>query len=66
MANKFSNLSFDELVEMADEGMRGNGHMVEANRRIAASTNRLAIAIAIFTLIILVLNVFMAFPGFKP
>lgn len=66
MENKFKKLSFDELVFMADEGMRGNGPMVEANRRIAKSTNLLAVAIAIFTLVILLLNVFMVFPGLKP
>ncbi len=65
MANKFKKLSFDDLVEKADEGMGGNGYMVEANRRIARSTNLLAVAIAIFTLVILLLNVLMAFPELK-
>ena len=49
MANTFTNLSFDELVEKADEGMHGNGPMVEASRRIARSTNILAMVIAAFT-----------------
>ena len=66
MANNFRKLSFDELVEQADEGMRGNGHMVEANRRIAKSTNFLAIVIAVFTAVILALNILMAFPELKP
>ena len=66
MANEFKGLSFDELVEKADEGMRGNGYIVEAGRRTAASTNRLTVAIAIFTLSILVLNIFMVFPEWKP
>ncbi len=65
MANKFTNLSFDDLVETADEGMRGNGPMVEASRRIARSTNYLAIVIAVFTAVILVLNILMAFPQLK-
>ena len=62
MANTFSNLSFDELVEKADEGMRGNGSMVEASRRIARSTNRLAIVVIIFTMLILIVNVLMVVP----
>ena len=66
MANEFKKLSFDELVERADEGMRGNGHMVEANRRIAKSTNRLAVAIFFLTAVILALNVLMVFPELKP
>jgi hypothetical protein len=65
MANKFKKLSFDELVEKADEGMGGNGYMVEANRRIAKSTNSLAVAIAILTLVILMLNILMVFPELK-
>ena len=66
MANEFKNLSFDELVERADEGHRGNGHIVEANRRNAKSTNRLAITILIFTAVILLLNFLMVFPELKP
>ena len=66
MANNFKKLSFDELVEQADEGMRGNGQMVEANRRIAKSTNLLAVAIFVLTAVILVLNVLMVFPELKP
>ena len=66
MANKFKKLSFDELVEKAETGMHGNGYMVEANRRIANSTNFLAVAIAILTLVILLLNVVMVFPELKP
>ena len=66
MANKFTNLSFDELVQEADEGMGGNGYMVEASRRMAKSTNRLAVVIAIFTFVILVLNVLVVFPEWKP
>ncbi len=65
MANTFTNLSFDELVEKADEGMHGNGPMVEASRRIARSTNILAKVIAAFTAVILVLNILMAFPQLK-
>ncbi len=65
MANKFKKLSFDELVEKADEGMGGNGYMVEANRRIARSTNFLAMVIVAFTAVILVLNILMAFPQLK-
>ncbi len=65
MANKFTSLSFDELVEKADVGMGGNGYMVEASRRIARSTNILAIVIAVFTAVILVLNILMAFPQLK-
>ncbi len=66
MANKFKNLSFDELVQKADEGMGGNGYMVEASRRMAKSTNLLAVVIAIFTFVILVLNVLVVFPEWKP
>ena len=66
MANKFTNFSFDELVEKADVGMGGNGYMVEANRRIAKSTNRLAVAIFILTAVILALNALMVFPELKP
>ncbi len=65
MANKFTNLSFDELVEKADIGMGGNGYMVEASRRIARSTNILAMVIVAFTAVILVLNILMAFPQLK-
>ncbi len=65
MANKFTNLSFDELVEKADMGMGGNGYMVEASRRIARSTNILAMVIVAFTAVILVLNILMAFPQLK-
>jgi hypothetical protein len=65
MANKFTNLSFDELVEKAHEGMAGNGPMVEASHRIAKSTNLLAVAIFILTAVILVLNVLMVFPELK-
>ncbi len=65
MANTFTNLSFDDLVEKANEGMAGNGPMVEASRRIARSTNILAIVIAVFTAVILVLNILMAFPQLK-
>ena len=65
MANKFTNLSFDELVEKADIGMGGNGYMVEASRRIARSTDNLAMVIVAFTAVILVLNVLMAFPELK-
>ena len=65
MANNFTSLSFDELVEKADAGMGGNGYMVEASRRIARSTNRLAMVIAVFTAVILLLNVLMAFPQLK-
>ena len=66
MTNKFKGLSFDELVEKADEGMSGNGYIVEAGRRTAASTNYLSVIIVIFTLLILVLNIFMVFPEWKP
>ena len=65
MANKFKKLSFDELVEMADVGLGGNGYMVEANRRISKSTNLLAVAIFILTVVILMLNVLMVFPELK-
>ena len=66
MANKFKKLSFDELVEQADKGMGGNGYMVEANRRIARSTDFLAWVIIVFTAVILALNILMAFPELKP
>ncbi len=65
MANKFKKLSFDELVEKADEGMGGNGYMVEANRRIARSTDFLAMVIIVFTAVILVLTILMVFPQLK-
>ena len=65
MANRFKNLSFNELVEKAEEGMGGNGYMVEASRRIAASTIRLTWVIVLFTATILVLNIFMVFPEWR-
>ena len=62
MANQFSKLSFDELVEAADTGMRGNGPLAEANRRVARSSKRLTVAIAFFTFVILILNIVAVFP----
>ncbi len=61
MANTFTKLSFDDLVEEANE----YGPIVEASRRIVSSTNSLAIVIAVFTAVILVVNILMAFPQLK-
>ena len=62
MANRWRGKTYDELAEEADEGHRGRGAMVEANRRFARSTNRLTLFIAILTMAILLLTVLIVFP----
>ena len=58
-------MSDDELAEDADQGLRGQGAVVESNRRLAKGANRLSWAVAILTLFIAALTVVLVYQGWN-
>ncbi len=60
MASSWRGKTYDELADEADAGMRGNGAMVEANRRFARAAKNLTWVIIFLTVVLVILTALMA------
>jgi hypothetical protein len=69
MTDKWQNLDDEKLANVADQGLRGQGAVVESMRRLKVALHReeraikwLTVILVVLTVVLVVLTVFLVLP----